>query len=162
MHVFTAYPFFRLIIPFVAGIFCALFFGMAMPWTVAAGLAGGMLIALFVRWPYHMGKFVVMVLADAFLLTTGISLVSLSSPGRSQDHYQNLVDFDRAQVYVAAVTDVPAGKPKSIKVALEIMGAGHGDSIRPASGRMIAYVRPNRLTLRAADVIMISGHAETP
>jgi competence protein ComEC len=72
------------------------------------------------------------------------------------------VDLNRTQYYVGTVTEVPAGKPSSIKVTVEIIAAGRPDSIHPASGRMIAYVRPTRVPLRAANVILFSGRAESP
>jgi len=140
MHYQHQFPMVRLLVPFMAGIICALeadrqhpvltygmFMLLAIP--VVWVLASGRTAAYRTRWIFG-------VILSAGLGLFGFNLVNLKQEIRSVEHYCHF----SGEILLTRIIDPPREKERSWKVLTEVLAVKQGNGFRPVKGKLLAYV----------------------
>ncbi|MES2680437.1 MAG: ComEC family competence protein, partial [Bacteroidota bacterium] len=158
MKVFLTIPFFRILIPFVAGIIIAIHYAIP-PFSWVFFLALIIIISglLFFKRSTGFNKTALLVLADVFLLMYGMTLVSHCSKNNQTLFYGRVVSPGTEQTFIAVIDDLPLEKEKSFKLSLQILEIKTGRYFKKATGNIFTYVRKSIKTkqLKAGDVLML-------
>ena len=157
---YAKYPFVRMLIPFVLGIWCCVClssfrFSLATTIIIALALfAMALMAALFVK-SYRKNWFFGAVMG-CYLALAGYALAQVHEAKVQKNYFRNY-ETD-AGYYVARVYDYPTERPSSIKTVLDLEYQ-FGDSLpsRPVSGKVMAYFpkSDSAFSLNYGDLIAI-------
>jgi competence protein ComEC len=163
LHFFSAYPFLRLMLPFLAGLIFTLIAGFTVPvWTVCVAFALAAFIALLPGM-LTARRTLFMASADLFFFLFAAALVPLRDLRNDPAWYGSVVTHGR-QVVVASIGDIPASKEKTIKLSLRVLGISSDTGLVPSKGKLIAYVQKSRIAeqLRAGETVLFSAALQAP
>ncbi|MBX3165528.1 MAG: ComEC/Rec2 family competence protein [Bacteroidetes bacterium] len=163
MKLFSNIPFFRILIPFVAGII----FGM----SYSSLSFHGLILLAFLLFTFILGfyfkkqnltKYLFFVCADVFLFMYGVNLVSEKKVSSKPLHYANFVNVEKETNVLAVISDLPAEKAKTIKCYLNVLQIKSDTSYKNAEGTIIAYIRksPNDTLLQAGKTILFKTNLQ--
>lgn len=138
MKLFTALPFFRILIPFISGILMALTVNVPAIHIIYPCVLIGLL--LFINF-YTTQKKVIMLLADVFLFVYGIMLVGQVNTEKSNSFYGRAVHADNTLNFIAVIHDQPIEKEKTVACNLELLQVKTGNGYAPVTGSIKAYFK---------------------
>lgn len=144
-------PFFRILIPFLAGIAA----GIGLEWSAPHWLLLPALLALIAFFNFYSAKkraFAGLLLADLFLVVCGWNLVQLNRAASRDSFYGNLVSAGEEQSFIAVIDELPVKKQKFVKCSMKLLELKRDSSYEQVSGAIIAYVRRS-----AADTALAAG-----
>jgi len=154
---FSAIPFFRILLPYIGGILCALYFG----WQVHIAACLFFLIILLLTIPFRSAKARrwSLLVADLCLFCLALSNVSVCRRPLFATHYTSYLSSDTSAVLLAQINDVPVTKTKSRKCELKVLAVAEGKVWRPCRGKVLLYVRsgPFSAHLQAGDRIQVKA-----
>lgn len=142
MNIFSTIPFFRILIPFAAGILIALRFDPALPspYLFIPFLTGAFLFA-FLKQNNRFTKVVFMLLADVMLCLFGLSLTHLSNLSHAPSFYSKLQSPDSIGTFVVEISDIAIRKEKFTKYPVKVLYVKKGTKLLPATGNLLVYLR---------------------
>lgn len=158
----SKYPFVRMLIPFVLGIWCAIFFPslrLSLPTLMlvmlalfgVAVLTSRILKTMRLNWLFG-------TIMGCYLFLGGYALTCSHEAWVKKDYFRNY-ESD-AKFYVARIYDYPTERENSIKSILELEYQ-FGDSLpsRPVTGKVVAYFQKtdSAFALRYGDLIAIDA-----
>jgi len=158
MKVFLTVPFFRILIPFVAGIVSAIHFpATTFSWMFLAVLLIIIAGLLFYKPSTKFSKFALLVLADIFLFMYGLTMVFQSSENKQDLFYGRFVSKGAEHTFIAVIDELPLEKERTFKLSLQVLEIKTGRIFKKVSGNIFAYVRKSGKTkqLKAGDVLML-------
>lgn len=160
MKAFTQIPFFRILIPFVAGILLGIHAG---PFHMQLFYFLLLLIPLtflnFYAPAKGFHKLIFMICADLILLLFGAALVYQKDITKSHSYYGDFINPDTNLTFIATLNDLPVSKQKFIKCELAVKEIKSGNAFKQSSGTVIAYFRKSTHThLKAGQSYLIKGN----
>lgn len=153
-------PFFRLILPFIGGILCAMYAGVKVEfllWTLPIIFVISILISRLKghfskRWMYG-------VLLTLLFFLLGFIRYNQTYELNSAQHFSHQI-LSKTSVFEAEITDMPVVKNERLKVQLKILktGSENKESV-PADGNLLAYLDLDSLSqnLSYGDRIFFRG-----
>ncbi|PBQ34177.1 hypothetical protein CNR22_21190 [Sphingobacteriaceae bacterium] len=159
MKAFTQIPFFRILLPFVAGILLAInkgsfyiqlfyLFVLLIPLTVFNFYTPA---KRFHKWTF-------MLCADLILFLFGSVLVYQKDITKSDTYYANLMLHDTSVTFIASINDLPVEKTKFIKTEFSMKEMRCGTSFKQITGTIMGYFRKeDNWGLRAGQTYLIKG-----
>lgn len=160
MKPFSAIPFFRLLIPLVAGIFFALSNGAEEASILWPGLTLGLSVAFFlmrdINWRMKYGF---MACVDLFLFFTGGTLTAQTNEVNKARHYKHYAITDSVFTWQAAVNDIPVQKNRFLKCELLVRALKLDGKFVPACGKVLAYFRNSSVagTVKPGQLLLIQA-----
>lgn len=142
MSQFSKVPFFRIFLPFSAGILFALHFYPGGGLLEILSLS--FLIALsisFIERQNSITKIIFLLLCDVFLFTYGNTLVNLNSVNERSEFYSNIIQTDQENQFLVTINELPSPREKTIRCLLKINAVKKGGEYIPAVGEIIAYIK---------------------
>jgi len=158
------YPVVRLLIPFIAGIFCSDICKTAndiLIWAFVA-LAAGLFLFSYVRrfyLPYRL-RIISGVTIYLLMFVTGALVLKAQYPYNSKSYYGNFTGINGC--YIAMVNDAPVETPKSVKVTATVKYIVTKKKEIPVSGDIVIYFEKGRSweTLHYGDFVVWNKHPE--
>ena len=140
--VFNNIPFFRILIPFVAGILCGITFNpnsinflfFSLPIAIASTLI------LFKNQSKYT-KRAFLICLDIFFFIFALNLVNNNNTSKQESYYCNHLKQDSANYFIATINELPVVKEKFIKCQLSINEVKTDSFYKKAKGNIIAYFK---------------------
>ncbi len=141
-NVFSNIPFFRIIIPFIAGILLGIyldldspaFIFLMLPITVA-------IVTLFKKGQNVLTKRIYLICLDTFLFLFALHLVQINTLKDRENYYGKYYKPDKAGYFIATINDIPVEKEKFIKCSLIINEIKNDSNYIKTQGKIIAYFK---------------------
>lgn len=154
-------PFFRLLIPLIAGITAGIYLTCLVNWAPVAIIFLCILLLIFTfapfvfnsykhRWLYGSVTFLLLALS-------GFWLISVNTAILHEDHYSR--SYIASDWIIAETAEPVTEKARSYKVLVWVQGLVHNDSIFPASGKILLYLAKDSssATLGCGDIILVGS-----
>ena len=157
MKAFTQIPFFRILIPFIAGIILAVQNG---PFQMQLFYFLWLLIPLtflnFYSPTKRIQKWLFMFCADCILFLFGLALVYQKNITKQVNYYGNQLSTDTIITFIAAINDLPVTKEKFVKCELSLKEIKMENSFKESRGTIIGYFRISKnLNLKAGQTLIV-------
>ncbi len=144
-NVFSNIPFFRIIIPFIAGILLGIyldldspaFIFLMLPITVA-------IVTLFKKGQNVLTKRIYLICLDTFLFLFALHLVQINTLKDRENYYGKYYKPDKAGYFIATINDIPVEKEKFIKCSLIINEIKNDSSYTKVQGKILAYFKRSK------------------
>ncbi len=141
-NVFSNIPFFRIIIPFIAGILLGIYFDLdspafiflILPITVA-------IVTLFKKEQNTFTKRIYLMCLDVFLFLFALHLVQINTLKDRENYYGKYYKSDKAGYFIATIDDIPVEKEKFIKCSLIINEIKNDSNYIKTQGKTLAYFK---------------------
>lgn len=158
MKLFSTVPFFRILIPFVGGIVFGMSYGsFSFTWLILPVLLLVLLVLGFYFKKQNLTKYLLLICADLFLFVYGTNLVAEKKISTDPTYYGNFMRAEKEINIIAAISDLPAEKAKTIKCYLNVLQIKSDSSYKNTDGTIIAYIRKsaNDTLLKAGKTLLI-------
>lgn len=146
-------PFFRLLLPFAAGIFCYDYLphNALSDFSIAITITVCCIAAAFVK-PGHVIKSVLFFTA---LICLGFAVAFLSDIKNHPGWFGN--EIKHSQAFAVRITGAPQEKERTWKLPVEVEKAIFNDSIKTVKGKAFIYLYKNDSTLdyKTSDVLLV-------
>jgi len=155
LNPFTAIPFFRILLPYVSGIYCAYYFKADLPlWLPFVFL---LLIICAIPFRSSKSRRRALLLADLLLFSLAVVNLKVCRQPPYQTLFTELVPPDSSVLLLARINEVPVSKAKSRKCELKILGISDGIHWTNCTGKALLYVRTGSFAggLKAGDQLQV-------
>jgi competence protein ComEC len=152
-------PFFRLLLPLIAGIVCYKFFAAFVPikFAIACFCSCAIIYVtlLIVKSRSTFKSIITSVAVHCFLLSAAWVLCYQYDIRNDTAWFGNYVE--RADYYKATITRKPVEKVKTWKVEVDVKGVSHSEGFSHTKGKAFVYLYKNTgsLTLNEGDIILL-------
>lgn len=146
-------PFFRLFIPFAAGIFLG-----SLGWQPADSLLPVCLVLgmveLLLVWkvrllPYR-HRWVPGMVIHLFLFLAGLAWGGQHNPVHAPDHFCRIQNGGRDEIWLIRVDEAPREKPKSVRITAEVRGMLKDGVLTDCRGKGLLYLKKDAASLALA------------
>jgi competence protein ComEC len=164
MRTFTAIPFLRIILPFIAGILLGLHTSIR-PLPLMPVLSAVLIVITYrwhrrVRWRRRLwiGG------CDLVILLCGWMMLEHCRITNNPFYYGRIVNPDSVNIYSGVIDEIPEQKAKTIKAYLTLDHAGPAAHLKPVAGRIVVYFRKGTYAnrLQAGDAIILKARLAPP
>ncbi len=164
-HVWETAPFFRVVLPFAAGVLCYYEEWLAAVPTVAwgwmAALCCGLLVTVGLRagWQSRLVG-VVFVVTQVLLFSAGMSVAGLHDARNEQGWFGDKINAQAD--YMVRVAGTPRVGQRSVKVPVEIIASIDSGKVAYVTGKAYVYVQQadNTPSLHRGDTLLLPGRWE--
>ncbi len=166
MNVFSNIPFFKICIPFIAGILIACNLSASLISSSVVSISFLLVITwYFFQLKSNKQKFVFVFLADVFLMSLGFVLTTHSQTKYNQLYYGNFLKTTEAQTFIGVINDLPIEKEKVYKCAVKLIELKTDSNFKPIKGQTICYIKKsltNKMPKAGETILFKSNVAEVP
>lgn len=142
LKVLSSIPFFRICIPFAAGILLALqFTDTSVNWLVLVLLLLSALSFLFLEQQSKFSKILFLICTDIFLLGLAVNLVNQTRVTNHSLYYGKFIKDDVPTKVMGVINGLPQHTGNFIKCELKVLEVKKGSAYIKANGTIIAYFR---------------------
>jgi competence protein ComEC len=158
MFSFSSVPFFRVLIPFAAGILAAVFFHLSLSvwFAIVCGLP---LVVCLLIPALREHKRILLMITDLFLFVYAVSLTAYIGETKAPSHYRHFVHSDTALTFLVAVKDVPVKKEKSMKCEVKMLEVLTDQGRIKTTGNILVYFKKSAAaaSLQAGNTVLLKG-----
>jgi len=142
MRVFTNIPFFRIIIPFVFGIFFSMTFAVSSAHSIVFILLLAIALVLkLLKLQNKHSKRAFLLTIDVLFFLLAINLVNNANTIKKINYYGNYCNTEVQNTIIATISDLPIEKENFIKCQLNINQVKSDSGYRKVEGCMIGYFK---------------------
>lgn len=144
MNVFSNIPFFKICIPFIAGILLALPFEQhSVYFKVLSFVFACLCVWYILQIKNSKLKKLYLAVADVFLIVLGFTLTFYAQTKNHNIYYGNYVKASDTCTFVGVINDLPVEKEKTYKCRVQLLELKTQNGYRPIKGESICYLKKN-------------------
>ncbi|MBC7553714.1 MAG: ComEC/Rec2 family competence protein [Taibaiella sp.] len=155
-------PFFRVLLPFAAGIVVYYSTGMRWP-TLYSAAAAGVLLMVYTsvalrKQPILVTALISFLSLQMALMSGGYCIATVADESNGIHYFDG--ERDSSAAYIAVITDIPTEKTKTWKLKTQLINRIKNDTLRAVTGRCFLYITKDELPmlLQRGDTIIIPGN----
>lgn len=143
--IFQNIPFFRILLPFLAGlIFCSFIQKFEFSMIMAVIALFCLFIVMFIKRQGYVIKILSLILADFFLFSFGYSLYRLNDHRQKTNHYSRWLIPEKKQHICAELISDGIHKDRYTRFRAEIKEVRNQDSVRAVCGEILLYLKNSK------------------
>ncbi|MCF8448931.1 MAG: ComEC family competence protein [Taibaiella sp.] len=158
-------PFFRILLPFAAGILCYykgwLSGASGVYFLYSAAIAFLLLaVALFFEKPNRTNTLLTFILTNVLLFSGGVSITYYNDDSNNKGWFGNHIS--ESKVYAVRISASPAEKEKSWKLPVAVLYATDNGNVTRETGKAVVYIEKGPATeaLHRGDTLLVPGNWE--
>ncbi|MBK9283468.1 MAG: ComEC family competence protein [Sphingobacteriaceae bacterium] len=165
MNVFSHIPFLRILIPFLAGISCAVLLFENNNFTPFVFIIISIILFLFLfDKSSGISKIIFLAACDLFLFFFGAAVIQKKNVENCNTYYANAINIKERNKFLITIADLPLEKEKTLKLKAKVQGVLAGNKYKTSTGDFIVYLKktPNQKRIKAGEQFVIEAKLLEP